>query len=328
MDTIQRKSKDNWFLLFIERWINFKILVMRRALRNRIPTQCIWRTGYQTEFQDMPKYGGSEWIYNRLKYSHLGLFAAEQIFFFRRWIFTPIIAVVSFFALIFCSVSLFSHTPGAIFIISFFLFSLAGYLVYLGLGKSKISYFFVPKKLLSEEDKSAVDRLLNNTVIRQLPRETPKDLQDQWRNLDFDAQGKSVIGQILSSDLEISSLYLQLHHVLSHTLMFAGYCCLLFVSYFWGGFAHNYWLFGLLSPLFILFPLGNIIYLFISRSPMQRRMKSSAIIANNASSELVAHATGRKFFESIEQAKSLQIDNAIKDTSPFFTLGTTTGKLS
>ncbi len=328
MNKIQRKSKDNWFLLFVERWINFKILVMRRALKNRIPAQCIWRTGYQTEFQDMPQYGGSEWIYNRLKYSHLGLFAAEKIFFFRRWILTPCIATLSFFALIFCSISLFSHSQGIVFLISLFLFSLVGYLVYLGLGKSKVSYFFVPKKLLSTDDKSAVDRLLNNTVIRQLPPETPNDLQDQWRNLDFDAQGKSVIGQILSSDLEISSLYLQLHHVLSHIMFFAAYCGLLFVSYFWGGFGHSYWLFGILSPVFLLFPLGNIIYLFITRSPMQRRMKSSVIIANNASSELVAHATGRKFFESIEEAKRLQIENAIKDTSHFFKLGTTTGKLS
>jgi hypothetical protein len=301
---------------------------MRKSLKKRIPFQCVWRTGYKTEHKDMPKYGSADWIYSRLKYSHLGLFAAEKIFFFRRWVLTPLIAAISFFALVFLSISLAYYNQGTVFLVTLFLCPVIGYLLYFGLGKSKSSYFFIPKNLLSNEDKSAVDVLLNNTVIRQLHPNTPKDLQDRWRNLDFDAKGKSVLGQILSSDLEISSLYLQLHHVLSHIMLLGGYLALLVLSYFLAGTCGSFWLFGLVSPLLLFFPLGNIIYMFISRSPMQRRMKSSAIVANNASSELIAHATGRQFFEGVEQAKTLQIENARKDTSYFFTVGTSTAKLS
>ena len=72
------KKREDWLVSAKEKWVNLKILLLRKALKNSVPPQCIWRTAYDSEQDEMPEYGTQAWIHDRLKYSHLGLFAAEK----------------------------------------------------------------------------------------------------------------------------------------------------------------------------------------------------------------------------------------------------------
>ena len=69
--------------------------------------------------------------------------------------------------------------------------------------------FFFPRVAVKKDEAELVENIIKNCVVRDLPVDTPKDMQDRLRVFDVDANGRSVVGQIQASDYDISAVRVQ-----------------------------------------------------------------------------------------------------------------------
>ena len=68
---------------------------------------------------------------------------------------------------------------------------------------------FFPRVAVKKDEAELVENIIKNSVVRDLPEDTPKDMQDRLRILDVDAHGRAIAGQIQASDFDISAVRVQ-----------------------------------------------------------------------------------------------------------------------
>lgn len=68
---------------------------------------------------------------------------------------------------------------------------------------------FFPRVAVKKDEAELVENIIKNSVIRDLPEDTPQDMQDRLRILDVDAHGRAIAGQIQASDFDISAVRVQ-----------------------------------------------------------------------------------------------------------------------
>ncbi|MBY0545064.1 MAG: type IV secretion system DNA-binding domain-containing protein, partial [Gammaproteobacteria bacterium] len=149
-------------------------------------------------------------------------------------------------------------------------------------------------------------------LLRVYPKETPADLRDAYRTLVTDADGDSVAGQILSADLEIPFFADQLKRTqFSWLIIGATLWCSVHYGWFIPACILGAWL--------IIERLAD--------GPLRARSVLAAEASSECASEYLADTASRGYFKQQEQARKQQIENAVRDNTPFLHLGTTTGLL-
>lgn len=163
-----------------------------------------------------------EWAAQKLYLSNIGHFAAERMHNWRKWVLMPVI-------LIFFIIECLSVVWGAkqdidiepflfIFWLSLGLIFMLSTIVMGSFGWRK----FLPNRLVMADEVAAVEKLMERTVLKTFPKETPEDLKDRFRVLAVDRDGDATAGQILAADLEFSSVDEQVADLRALTI-FAGY---------------------------------------------------------------------------------------------------------
>ncbi|MFN3234812.1 MAG: type IV secretory system conjugative DNA transfer family protein [Gammaproteobacteria bacterium] len=293
----------------------YKVKCARKAIKQRyqstIPSGLVWLKGDELEDQGLHQKKTQTWLAQRLYLAQLGVYAAERLSMIRNFVVYPVLflfAIIShvLFQVIFPSGLI--HQYAFVFYVGIFIVFAC-----LATGLFPLSYrIFLPRRLISGESFDAVECLIARCVLRIFPEETPRDLQDRFRNLVIDAEGDSVSGQILSMDLEIPFFANELFRMKLAWLIGAIVLLMSIVMPFF-------------FTLMVFIGLGFVY--FFSDGPLQIRSALSAEASSECASEHMADTAGRKYFKQQEEARQEQIANCIQDRTPFVKLGETTGLL-
>lgn len=306
-----------------------------------------------------------EWAAQKLYLSNIGHFAAERMHNWRNWVMLPIILFLLLIEVssIHWGVRLdadpepflmgFWWSVGLLFILSTIFMGSFGW------------RRFLPSRLVLPEEVDAVEKLIERTVLRACPEETPPDLKDRFRVLAVDRDGDATAGQILAADLEFSSVDEQISE-LSNLTISAGLSmwfvvgvmsqtvsiimALLLFGWIFAIFAltkirliiatiillasYVPAMFGLVSITYQPWLVtGLVIVLILIQetrlpSPLRQRAQMLEDAVKDAGTEQLIEAAGRDYFKSLEAARTQQIEEAIRDKTPLIKLGQTTGLLS
>lgn len=362
---------------------------MRGVIEHKYPgiidPQVYWIVGTGEEEKGLSA-DPVERMVQRITLSQLGVFMAQRMWARRTWIVTPLLAVVGLL-LAYLLINK-SGTTTNEYLAPLAVAASVCLAIMLWLGSTLfaplVAQFFMPRTPIRQDEIDSVKGVISRCVVRDHESDTPTDLADRPRVLVADAEGRSVAGQVLATDLEFSSiraewansralLFLLGIATISPALMAATtwlaiggyYLVLLFMKsvapppqegepqgFFWVSVAK--WvlvpiaLLALLSggvPSFLAgaVPAGvqafqwayvlimwglAIVCVLRTPSPLDMRAMMLDQSVREAGTELLIDKAGRAHFQSLEQARNVQIANARKDESAFIELGESTGLLA
>lgn len=219
------RFKDDPILYVREKLREYRQKSIRAAIaekwQNDIDPRIHWIKDTDKENEGLST-NPQEWAAQKLHLSNIGHFAAERMHNWRNWVLSPVILIL--FLLEGFSVAwgvkrdmdiepflfIFWLTLGLLFILSTIVMGSFGWRK------------FLPNRLVMPDEVEAVEKLMERTVLRTFPKETPEDLRDRFRVLAVDRDGDATAGQILAADLEFSSVDEQIAELRALTI-FAGY---------------------------------------------------------------------------------------------------------
>lgn len=199
------------------------------------------------------------------------------------------------------------------------------------LGSIKQLKKYLPRPIFTESDIQESAEFAERVLVRAHTDDTPDDLKDRFRDLNIDATGEPVDGQVVGSDLHESyakKLIAKIYAFNNERLLAASFFAfsLLAMSFStFMGFA------ALLANLaFVLValadPVSRIMLRFVLRgdtSEMRGAMAQRARLESPA--QRLIEEFGKEPFILAEQARLDQLVNAADDKSTFLELGKSTG---
>ncbi len=219
------RFKDDPILYVKEKLREYQQKSIRSAIaekwQNDVDPRIHWIKDTDKENEGLSE-NPQEWVAQKLYLSNLGHYAAERMHNWRNWVLLPIILLLLLTegASILWSV----QHQGDIEPFLFILWISLGFLFVIStICMGRFGWRrLLPNRLLMPEEVEAVDKMMERTVLRTFPKETPEDLRDRFRVLTVDRDGDSTAGQILAADLEYSSVDEQVE-VLRRLMIFVGY---------------------------------------------------------------------------------------------------------
>lgn len=199
------------------------------------------------------------------------------------------------------------------------------------LGNVKQLKKYLPKTIFEPVDLEESAQFAERVLVRTYPENTPEDLQDRYRDLNIDATGEPVDGQVVGADLHESyakKLTSKIYNFNNERLLaIAGVgVSLLFLSF--SPFV------GLISILFNFSallvatadPLGRVMLRLVQRGDTAEMRGAIAQRARVESpGQRLIEEFGKEPFVLAEQARVDQVVNAARDNSTFLNLGSSTG---
>lgn len=184
---------------------------MRKAIdtkyKKRVPNQIYWVKN-TTEENIGLSTSQVEFLAQRMTLGQISYLVAQRLWAKRTFIVVPALFIIS---VVLCWLIFFkSHTTSNEYLfnicIAISLF-LGIFLIVSSLILSPfLAQFLLPNTAIKQDEIDAVESTIKRCVIRDIDANTPADFQDRLRNLDVDANGEAVAGQILAYDLEHSAL--------------------------------------------------------------------------------------------------------------------------
>jgi len=292
-----------------------------------VPIGIYWETDIPAEAQylGMQAHGSHDWKIQRAYHSLLANYGADRLHFDRTFKYLP--GLLLLVPLLEWSFSSAVNSSWEVYgIVMAFWTSLA---VFIALAPCMSSPYIwrwlLPSILITpSEEKASLDVLSRCLVRLKFSDDTPEDLADKYRVGDIDADGDSVVGQVLAADFEISALYLQVRET-RIAFFFAGLILMLAT---W--LPTDFTAFGVASKSTLLFLLiiGLFVYEVTQPAPSQLRAEVVDKAAKQSATEYLRDSAGRDYWKNIEQAKIEQQAKAAADKSPLFYFGASTGVLA
>ena len=307
---------------------------IRKSLRtcyNNIPDQIVWNELPESkEGEGYSEYNSKEWLVQRFYYSHLGIQAAHSISQSRKYR-LPLVAFAThilIFLIVFVMRIFFNLFPpvylpyfnGALVLCCLALGGAMIASVY-GLKSPIFSYFILPKRLLSRQQLKETKDLITDCILKTFDEsKTPADLKDRFRNLVVDKNGQTVDGRLMGSDIEVPTFFDNWTHNL--VCFYVVIMISILIQLMASGIV-----FSFLLTLFWIILLVIVIISFFIPSTLENRIRLSETVTETSTTMTMIDQVGERYFQNIESARQLQINNASQDKSPFFKLGQTTGQL-
>ena len=219
------RFKDDPILYIREKLREYQQKCIRSAIaekwQNDIDPRIHWIKDTDKENEGLSS-NPQEWAAQKLYLSNIGHFAAERMHNWRKWVLMPIIIIlfmIECLSVVWGGKQDIDIEPFLfIFWVSLGLIFMLSTVVMGSFGWRK----FLPNRLVMPDEVAAVEKLVERTVLRTFPKETPEDLKDRFRVLAVDRDGDATAGQILAADLEFSSVDEQVADLRALTI-FAGY---------------------------------------------------------------------------------------------------------
>lgn len=144
----------------------------------------------------------------RLSLSQIGVFLAQRMWARRTWIVVPILALIGA-AISYVIINMSGTTshptliPATVAITIWLAVMLCfGATFFVPL----MAQFFMPRTPARQDEIDSIRGVMARCVVRDVAPDTPPDLADRPRVLVADAEGRSVAGQVLATDLEYSAV--------------------------------------------------------------------------------------------------------------------------
>lgn len=235
-----------------------------------------------------------------------------------------------------------AHTPGYLMLAAAISWSIISFLAlyFLIFQPPAAAALMLPKKsLLSDADINDADSFTKRVLVHQTSNDTPDDLQDRFRILSVDASGEPVDGQILPTDYRESYLItvLDSNWIFYLGLVIGGFFV---VPAAWGAAITQFTnannilagssILGLGAGAIVLALLSIVALarLLFLPNVSEKRATLAQRAAESAPSSRLVEEFGREAFQNIELARIKQREKAILDSSPFVSLGNSTGILA
>lgn len=181
--------------------------VIGRKYEGVLDPQVYWIAGTDTEHEGLSN-DPLERRAQRLSLSQIGVFLAQRIWAKRTWLLVPTLMLIGL---------LFAHVlvdkAGTTTSDTLIPLAFTGTIWFSALLCCSATLFgplvaqvFLPKTPVRQDEIDAVRGIISRCVVRDLEPGTPADLADRARLLVTDANGQSVAGQVLATDLEYSAV--------------------------------------------------------------------------------------------------------------------------
>lgn len=171
--------------------------------KNKLLEQTYWITGTDNENSGLSDNHDERQV-QRLILSQVSNFVAQRMFAKRNIFIVPFISILIVMAFIAYTMT---QSISQHFLLTGIL-SIIGFILIFGTTffAPIFAWLFLPNTAIRQDEINEIEDTIKRAVIRDLDNDIPPDLSDRKRILTVDANGKAVAGQILSSDLEFSSL--------------------------------------------------------------------------------------------------------------------------
>lgn len=210
------------------------------------------------------------------------------------------------------------------------------WITWLSLGVTPNGYLWLmPREIITEADITDAKDFARRVLINDHGH-APDDLNDLFRPLTIDAEGRAVDGQVIPSDLTDSYLLKSLRQHVSYngligsTLLFIG-VAIAALAYWPGGIIAGVatFLSGLLGAiLFIMAIVRAFMMFFTTADSATKRAYAAEWVRQSAPLAKLVAESGEKNFQQIEAAKQRQIAEAARDKTAFIELGKSIGLLA
>ena len=200
-----------------------------------------------------------------------------------------------------------------------------GWLIYRALGLSARGFSaMMGSEVLADADLRDARDFADRVLVRATPADAPADLQDVYRPLTVDAKGQPVDGQVVSSDYAGRYLVDALENGLP---VYALAGTALVGTAIVGLYSPS--LGALISmPVAVAAAVWSGLRLFVLPTvTSQRAIEAQEALRRSPTAKLVDQV-GPSAFRQIEEAKVEQVAEAMRDSTPLITLGTSIGLLS
>ncbi|HSH84573.1 MAG TPA: TraM recognition domain-containing protein [Guyparkeria sp.] len=187
-------------------------------------------------------------------------------------------------------------------------------LIYVG----RIGRKLAPAQLIDEHDEAAAKAVIRRALLRDLPDNAPADLSDRFRLPFCDEHGRPV-SEVGPDDVLDETLRAEAMAYLVRVALL----CTMPVAIFTAPVPAL----GIIVMTYMSLIAGGAgITWMMDRSPMADRMlEVEETSGQRADLALHLERGGDMYGQVAQRARSKQLDRAISDQSPFFTLGTSTG---
>lgn len=295
--------------------------------RGSVPRAVYWQTDspLDSHYLGMAKHGSADWKVQKAYYSLLANYGADRLHFDRTFKYLP--GLLLLVPLLEWS---FEHSIGSTYDIYEMVLALwTGLALLIAVAplvsSSYVWRWLLPSSFVTEEEEHSVMNVLSRCMVRlRDSSNVPADLNDRYRVGDIDADGDSVVGQIMAADFETSGLHLQVRE--TRIVFFVAGLILMVAAWMPADFALMK--FGTKSAVLFLLIAGLILYEISQATPSDLRAEVMDKAAKQSATEYLRDSAGREYWQSIEQAKKTQQQNASKDSSPIFKFGESTGLLA
>lgn len=187
---------------------------IRNIIKNKydgnINPQVFWFHGSATRDEGLSD-DEVERFAQRLTFSNIGQFMAHRMWAKLAFFILPFIVLMSFVFNYFL-VNISGATRNAyLYPVAFALLLWCATVLLLSTSflSPMFAQLFLPRIAVKKDEAELVENIIKNSVVRDLPEDTPKDMQDRLRILDVDAHGRAIAGQIQASDFDISAVRVQ-----------------------------------------------------------------------------------------------------------------------
>ncbi len=295
--------------------------------RGNVPIGIYWETDVPAEVQylGMQPHGSHDWKIQRAYHSLLANYGADRLHFDRTFKYLP--GLLLLVPLLQWSFTWTVNSNWEVYeLVMAFWTSLA---IFIALAPCMSSTYvwrwLLPSVLVTPSEEKASLDVLSRCLVRLRPSDDiPEDLADKYRVGDIDADGDSVVGQVLAADFEVSALYLQIRET-RIAFFFAGLILMLAT---WLPTDFTAFGVGSKSTLLFLLIVGLFVYEVTQPAPSQLRAEVMDKAAKQSATEYLRDSAGRDYWQNIEQAKVEQQTKAAADKSPLFHFGESTGVLA
>jgi len=274
---------------------------------------------------NLGEHGSKEWVVKRAYHSLLSGYGADRMHFDRTWKYIP--ALLLLIPLMNYSFTWAIESPLDVYpMVSTLWTALALTIMFAPMFSSQFVWrWLLPSKIATAEEERASLNIIERCLIRVPANENvPDDLKDSYRIGDIDAEGDSVVGQIVAADMETCGMEAQARETRIVFLMI-GVIMLLAInipdSFSVAGVGNK-------TTALIISVIALILYELSQPAPYSIRAQVMDKAAKQTATEYLRDSAGREYWQNIEAAKVEQQVNASKDNSPLFTFGTSTGVLA
>lgn len=194
----------NWFLQQEQTWMRG---IIAKKYSGVLDPQVYWIVGTDKEKEGLSTDPVEQTV-QRISLSQVGVFMAQRIWSRRTWIILPILTAIGMaISYILLNKSGTTSSPTLIPLTVAVTIWLAVMLIFAAtLFAPIVAQFFMPRTPVRQDEIDAVHSVMAKCMVRDHAPDTPPDLADRPRVLVADAEGRSVAGQVLATDLEYSAV--------------------------------------------------------------------------------------------------------------------------